>query len=100
MDFSSSDYGVNIPGMTQYIEDINSIVLTKVAPTLRDTSKVKEAVDAGWVGQSADRFKSNLDKAAEDMVENLKKLEKAFETELKGIQSQMLDLDANLVDDE
>lgn len=100
MEFSSADYGVNIVGINQYIEDINSIVLTQVAPTLKDTSKVKEAVDAGWVGKSADTFKANLDKAAETMVDNLKKLEKAFEKELNGIQSQMLELDANLVDEE
>lgn len=100
MDFQSADHGVNVVGMTQYIEDINSIVLTDVASTLRNTQDVETAVRAGWHGNAPEQFITNLNKAKEQMVETLKQLQTTFETELNGIQSQILDMDANLVDEE
>ena len=100
MDFQSADHGVSINGMTQYIEDINTIVLTQVATVLRNTQDVDAAVKKGWTGNSADQFMLNLNKASEQMVETLQQLQQTFETELKGIQSRILDMDANLVDEE
>lgn len=100
MDFQSADHGVNITGMNAYIDDINSKILTDVAKQLRATGDVEAAVKAGWVGASADQFIANLNKAKEQMIDTLATLKETFETELKGIQSQIIDMDANLVDEE
>ncbi len=100
MDFQSADHGVNIVGMNQYIEDINTIVLTQVSTVLRNTQEVEAAVRNGWHGAAAEQFIANLNKAKEQMIETLKQLQNTFEVELKGIQSQILDMDANLVDEE
>lgn len=100
MDFQSADHGVDMMGMQQYIEDINSIVLNNVASVLRNTSDVESAVRNGWVGAAPEQFIANLNKAKEMMIEQLKQLQQAFEVELKGIQSQIMEMDANLVEEE
>ena len=100
MDFENASHGVNIMGMNAYIEAVNSIVLTNVAGALRNTAEVEAAVRQGWHGASAEQFIANLNKAKEQMIETLKQLQSTFETELKGIQSQIIDMDANLVEEE
>lgn len=100
MDFSSADHGVNIVGMNQYIEDLNTIVLTEVATTLRNTDEIVNAVRAGWHGDAPEQFIMNLNKAADKMIVELKNIQQALETELKGVQSQIIDMDANLVEEE
>ena len=100
MDFQSADHGVNIAGMNAYIDEINTMVLTTVSEALRNTSEVEQAVRAGWSGNAPEQFIANLNKAKEQMIVTLKQLQKTFETELKGIQSSILDMDANLVDEE
>ena len=100
MDFQSASYGVSITEINNYVQDLNTAVLTKVAPTIRDCSDVEAAVKAGWVGQSADQFILNLNKAADQMCDTLKELEKTFESEIKGIKDQMMDFDDTLVEEE
>ncbi len=100
MDFKDASAGVSITGMNQYIDDLNTKVLVDVARVLRNTSEIQTAVSAGWVGTSADQFIANLDKAKEKMIEQLHNLKETFETQLKGMQSQILEMDQNLVDPE
>lgn len=100
MDFQSADHGVNIVGMNQYIEDINAIVLTNVSSALRNTTAVEDAVRAGWHGNAPEQFIANLNKAKEKMIDQLKALEQTFEVQMKGIQSYILNMDADLVDEE
>ena len=100
MDFQSADYGVSIMGVNDYMNDLNTAILTKVSGTIRDCSEVEAAVKAGWVGQSADQFLLNLNKAAEQMCDTLRVLQKTFETEVKGIKDQMMDFDDTLVEEE
>lgn len=100
MDFQSADYGISITGMNTYIDDLNTKILTDVARVIRNTKEVETAVKGGWVGNSADQFLLNLNKGAEKMIETLAELKNTFETELKGIQSQMLEMDENLVEEE
>ena len=100
MDFQGASYGVDIMGINNYINDLNTAILTNVSSTIRDCSEVEAAVKAGWVGQSADQFLLNLNKAAENMCDTLKELQNTFETEIKGIKDQMMDFDDTLVEAE
>lgn len=100
MDFQGADYGVNIMGVNNYIQELNTAVLTKVGGVIRNCSDVEAAVKAGWVGQSADQFLLNLNKAANQMCETLSELQKTFETEIRGIKDQMMDFDDTLVEAE
>lgn len=100
MDFQSAEFGVNIVGMNNFIQDINTIVLTNVASALRNTQEVEAAVRKGWHGAAPEQFIANLNKAKEQMIDTLQQLQQVFEVELKGIQSSILDMDANLVEEE
>lgn len=100
MDFQSADHGVNVVGMAQYIEDINSIVLTRVSSVIRDTSEIETTIRNGWHGNAPEQFISNINKAKEKIIESLAQLEKTFEVELKGMQSAILEMDATLVGEE
>ncbi len=100
MDFQSADHGVNIVEMNKYIEQLNTMVLTDVATVIRDTTEVEDTVRAGWHGNAPEQFIMNLNKAKEMLIETLSTLQQAFEVELNGIKSAILDMDANLVDEE
>ena len=100
MDFQGASYGVDVIGINNYITDLNTAILVDVSSMIRDCSEVEEAVKAGWVGTSADQFLLNLNKAADNMCETLKDLEKTFETEIKGIQGEMMDFDDTLVEED
>lgn len=100
MNWKDSDFGVNFIGMADYIEDINAIVLTKVGFQLENTLGIENAVLSGWSGEAPEKFIKNIKKGAKNMAQELKELQKTFETQLKGIQSQIIDMDANLVEEE
>ena len=100
MDFQGASYGVDIMGINKYINDLNTAILTNVSGVIRDCSDVETEVKAGWVGQSADQFLLNLNKAADQMCDTLKELQNTFETEIKGIKDQMMDFDDTLVEAE
>lgn len=100
MDFSSASYGVDVIQINNYVSDLNTAILTNVSSTIRDCGIVEDAVKAGWVGQSADQFILNLNKAANQMCDTLKELQNTFEAEIKGIKDQMMDFDKDLVEEE
>ena len=100
MDFSQADHGVDIMGMQNYIEDLNTIVLVDVATALRNTGDIRNAVNNGWHGNAPQVFIANIEKAKDRQIETFAELKKTFETELKGVQSEILDMDANLVEEE
>ena len=76
MDFQGASYGVDIMGVNNYLNDLNTAILTNVSTIIRDCSSVESEVKAGWVGQSADQFLLNLNKAANQMCDTLKELQK------------------------
>ena len=100
MEFENASFGVSVAGVNQYLEALNAIVLKQVATTLRNTQDVEAAVRAGWHGAAPEQFITNLNKAKEEMVNTLKSLYDSLEVEVKGIRSKILDMDANLVEEE
>lgn len=100
MDFQSADYGISLTGMRSYIDALNTKVLTDVPKVIRNQDEIRNAVKAGWVGSSADQFLLNLNKGGEKVIATLEGLKKSFDTYIASIQSQMLDMDANLVEEE
>jgi len=100
MDFASADHGVDIVQMNAYIDGLNGYILTNVASAIRNTTDVETEVRAGWHGNAPEQFITNLNKAKEVLITTLSDLRTAFETELNGVKSAILDMDANLVDEE
>ena len=100
MDFSNASHGVSFTGMRQYKEDIHMQVFEALKQYLRDTSAIANAVKQGWVGTAADNFIANVQTGATRMEETIDQIQQTLDTELDGIQSQIADMDANLVEKE
>ncbi len=100
MDFENATHGVSFSGMTQYKNDLKVEVFGKIKEAIRATEDVQEAVKAGWVGNAADNFICNINKGAEKMVAEISNIEDMLMTELDGIESQIGDMDENLVEKE
>lgn len=96
MDFGSASYGVNKIGVENYVTELNAVILTEVTPTIMDTDSVKKAVDAGWKGQSAEDFKTSLDKGAGELSQTLGELQKVFENQMNNIMESLADFDNSL----
>lgn len=98
MDFQSATHGVSVTGMQTFINDINVNVFDAVKAAIDDTTSVTDAVKTGWVGNAADNFNANILTGATKMRETVEKVRDMLLTELEGIQSQILDMDENLVE--
>lgn len=99
MDYTQSSYGVSRAGVENYVAELNSIVSTNVSNAVLDTSIVRESVQRGWHGTSADKFLASLDKNAEILNETLKSLTNVFQNEMDNIVQALSDMDNNLFDE-
>lgn len=100
MDYESASHGVNPTGVERYLTDLNLGAFTHIKDALRNTTDVVTAVHNAWQGQSADNFEKNLINAGDKMCDTIDELQTGLRTEVEGIQSQILDMDANLVEEE
>lgn len=96
MDYTQTSYGVSRAGVENYVSELNSIVTTSVANAVLDTSVVRETVERGWHGTSAESFLASLDKNAEILNETLGTLTTVFQTEINNIVQALADMDNNL----
>lgn len=100
MDFQSATFGVNFNGMEDYIHELNTIVLIECARALDNTGEVEAAIRKGWEGEAPETFIRNLQKAKGNMIDTLNQLQEAFDKELRGIKSAILEMDANMIPEE
>lgn len=100
MDFQSASFGVDFMGMENYIQDLNTIVLSECARALDNTAEIEAAIRKGWQGEAPEIFIKNLRKAKNNMITTLSELQKAFDTELRGIKSAIIDMDANMISED
>lgn len=100
MDYESASHGVNPMGVQNYLNDLNMGAFAHIKDALRNTTDVAAAVHNGWVGTSADNFEHNIINAGEKMCETIDQIQEMLRTEVEGIQSAILDMDANLVEEE
>ena len=100
MDYQEADHGVSITGVQDYLSDLELGAFTDIKNALINTTDVVAAIHNGWTGTSADIFEKNIIKAGNDMADKISELETMLRTEVEGIQSEILDMDANLVEEE
>ena len=96
MDYTQSSYGVSRAGVENYVSELNSIVTTAVSNAVLDTAAVRETVQRGWHGASADAFLASLDKNAQILNETLNGLTTTFQNEMENITQALSDMDNNL----
>ena len=98
MEFNEADFGVNNNQVDDFLRDIQTQVFDKLSSQLENTNAINDAVNAAWVGKSAQNFMSNVTTGASEIAEQLAQLKTALENEIHGAQSAIIDRDATLVD--
>lgn len=84
-------YGISYSGIAQYKEDIKSICLVEVKELIEDhNALVRQAIDAGWNGKSAQKFKELFNKRCEELTE-------ALDSEYHNLENRLNELTTNYV---
>lgn len=85
LNFESSTFGYDSEGLTQLINEINIKCIEQTRTSmLNGLNALNQAVDAAWVGDSANRFKEKIDEDAKAII---KAIEAAGEECKNGLQS-------------
>ncbi len=89
--------GYDSVGAAKYVVDLNMHVITETKALLMKTQEVKQALQAGWVGQSEVNFETNLDNTVQKVSKTLDELQSAFEAQFNELSSSWAEADQNLV---
>lgn len=95
---SGATYGFDNNGVQSLINalELNVVEATITAMT-QGLSTLQTTVDAGWVGNSAETFKSNMLKDKETVSESLKEAKDTLKSELFDIANELDQADSELV---
>ncbi len=84
-------YGISYSGIEQYKEDIKSKCLVEVKNLIEEHSAlVRQAIDAGWNGESAKKFKELFNKRCDELVD-------ALDSEYYNLESRLNELTTNYI---
>ena len=73
MDFGDDvSQGISKQGMEEYIQNLQTDLLTKVNEKLEDTDAMAQAIARGWQGQSRDNFLDQFEKGIRTVQSDLK----------------------------
>lgn len=91
--------GVDANGVTALINDINTQVVEETCSKLDSgLGDLRTAVDAVWVGKSAENFKANLETDANNIKQCINDTKEALVAELNEIVQRFNEIDETLVD--
>ena len=92
------EFGYDVNGVDEYIENIKSIVLTEAANALDDTTTIEKACNEHWEGQAKENFLKNLKTDKDHVKEQFNTLYNVLVTEIEQAQEAMGQKDYNLID--
>lgn len=95
---SEFEFGYDSNGVSEYIENIKSIVLNEAANALDNTSAIEDACNQNWEGIAKDNFLKNLKTDKEHVKEQFQTLYNVLVTEIEQAQEAMGQKDYNLID--
>lgn len=91
------NYGYYASGVSSYLEEIKSTVLTKAQEAVIDTKQIETVCESKWSGKSKDAFLSNLKKDASHVSEQLGALYSVLQDEVYAVQAAMANKDEELI---
>lgn len=74
-----------------------NVIAETITQMTSSMSTLREAVDAVWVGQSAEKFKENMEYDKNYIIDCLNQTKEVLHTELNEIVNKMDEVDQNLV---
>lgn len=90
--------GVDTGGIQTLLNDINAQVIEGATTQMRNgAEELNNAVNAAWVGTSADMFKQNMESDRELIITRLSEMYEALETELSRIATEIKTRDEEIV---
>ncbi len=96
-DFSSMEYGYNSDNVDTYLAAIKDTALQNAKSAILATNGIKTVCDDNWEGKAKENFKSNLDKDAQHIADQLDSLFNILNDEINSVQAAMANKDESLI---
>lgn len=96
-DFSSMEYGYNSDNVATYLDAIKNTALQNAKDAILATDNIKTVCDDNWEGKAKENFKSNLDKDAQHVANQLDSLFNILNDEINSVQAAMANKDESLI---
>ena len=90
-------YGYDAAGVSNYLDEIKSIVLTEASDTVKDISKIKTVCETEWEGKAREQFLINLQKDANHVADQYNTLYNILISEINSVQAAMANKDESLI---
>ena len=97
MNIGSATFGFDKDGKIAYLEEIQAIVITEAAKNARNVDEIFTAVDNNWKGAAAEKFKTALQKDANNIATSLATLYEELVNEINNIGNAIADFDNGLM---
>ena len=91
--------GISTSGMQAYREELKSSLLLSSQEKLRSLQEVETALNEGWQGTAADRFKTQMNATVEKICEDLQKEYADLENRLIDLESAYFNADNILMEE-
>lgn len=98
MDIGDMTEGISAKGMEEYIESLKAYLLVETTKIINDTSALESAINAGWQGQSRDKFIEKFNEARSAISDDLKKEFKDLNNRLAELQINYFAQDSKMID--
>ena len=98
LDLDSLTIAYEASGVSALLSKIQAEVINKASNEVkRGADDLKESIDSFWVGESADRFKKNIDTDTNNISKALDQLYNKLEAEINSVAGAMQQVDENLI---
>lgn len=100
-EFSEMTVGYNFRGAQEYLNDLNSEMITKTKEVITGSefTKVRNVIEECWVGQSQINFMKKFETATKDLCDALDDMSDALDNMMGAIEEEMIQRDKNIVDE-
>lgn len=99
MNFESEKNNMNIE-INKRFNNINKTISINIVNVLKNIEEIENVVVNEWKGIEAEKFINNLDKAKDQVIEQLNSLRKVFENEFNLTSLKGSSMNDDLVDSE
>lgn len=99
VDIGSMTMGVSASGMSGYRDQLKLSILVETKEKLQDVTGIQSSIDAGWQGESRDRFLEDFGVQIETIMDDLEAEYFDLEARLDELEDNYFKQDENMVAD-
>jgi uncharacterized protein YukE len=99
LSIDQASVGYDTQGIQEFITKLNLEVIGKLRTTINDNIEtLRSSVDQVWAGESAEAFKTKIEKDSQTMIKTLEGIEDDVKSEFAQIAKNVDDYDKNIAD--